>query len=106
MRVAGGVALREAPQPANDAATALREIDHRATFPSAEARGTFLDRAIAAGFALRATSEPVAPWESYGARVWRREAVSEDATDEASLLLFDLALEAGGDYEGWEAALA
>lgn len=85
-----------------DARTAVREIDHWAYFPSPDARARYVEAAVAAGLRLRGTSEPMGPWENFGAQLFHLDVPSEEAMDAVTLMLYDLAENAGGDYDGWE----
>lgn len=102
LQIAASRALCETLEEQGDTRTHVREIDHWAVFPDAEARGDFVERCLEAGFFLRGTSEPTALWEGYGAQVWHRDVPSDEAMEQVTLLLFDLALDSGGDYDGWE----
>ena len=101
-QIAASRALCETLEEQGDARTQVREINHWAYFPDADSRGDFVERCIEAGFFLRATSEPTGPWEGFGAQLWHRDVPSDEAMEQVTLLLYDLALDYGGDYDGWE----
>jgi hypothetical protein len=102
MQIAASQALCETLEQQGDARTQVREIDHWAYFPCADSRSRYVERCVGAGFRLRGTSEPMGPWEMYGAQVWHRDVPSDEAMEQVTLFLYDLAFEAGGDYDGWE----
>jgi hypothetical protein len=102
MHMAASRAMCETLELQGDTRTQVREIDHWAYFPCVHSRSHFIEASVAAGFRLRGTSEPLGPWEMYGARVWHRDVPAEEAMEQITLLLYDLAFEAGGDYDGWE----
>jgi hypothetical protein len=85
-----------------DARTIVREIDHWAYFPTPESRASFVEAGIRAGFRLRGTSEPTGPWQGFGAQLYHRDVPIDEAMEQVTLLLYDLAEESGGDYDGWE----
>ncbi len=102
LQMAASRALCEVLEEQGDARTQVREIDHWAYFPNSEARSNYVEACLRAGFSLRGTSEPTGPWEMFGAQVWHRDVPSDDAMEQVTLFLYDLAFEAGGDYDGWE----
>lgn len=102
LQIAASRALCERLEARGDARTMVREIDHWAYFPSAANRCYFIETSLAAGLRLRGTSEPMGPWESYGAQVFHLDVPSDEAMEQVTLLLYDLADAAGGDYDGWE----
>jgi len=102
LQMAASRALCETLEEQGDARTQVREIDHWAFFPTTEARGSYVEACLAAGFRLRGTSEPTGPWEMFGAQVFHRDVPSDEAMEQVTLCLYDLAFDAGGDYDGWE----
>ena len=102
LQIAASRILCETLEAQGDARTQVREIDHWAYFPDAGTRGDFIEACVHSGFALRGTSEPTGPWELFGAQVWHRDVPSDEAMEQVTLLLYDLALTAGGEYDGWE----
>ena len=102
LQIAASRALCEVLEEQGDARTQVREIDHWAYFPTSEGRSDFVERCVHAGFSLRGTSEPTGPWEMFGAQVWHRDVPSDEAMEQVTLLLYDLAYASGGDYDGWE----
>ena len=102
LQMAASRALCETLEEQGDARTQVREIDHWAFFPTTEARGAYVEACVDAGFRLRGTSEPTGPWEMFGAQVYHRDVPSDEAMEQVTLFLYDLAFEAGGDYDGWE----
>ncbi|MDZ4868031.1 MAG: DUF695 domain-containing protein [Alphaproteobacteria bacterium] len=85
-----------------DALDEAREVDHWAYFPTADARNEFVKR-LPSGYALRGTTNPnhTPAHTDYGARVFHTS-VPGDELDAATIELFDLAKETGGEYDGWE----
>lgn len=102
IQIAASRALCETLEAQGDARTHVREIDHWAYFPCAVSRSHYIETCVRAGFSLRGTSEPTGPWEMFGAQVWHRDVPSDEAMEQVTLFLYDLAFEAGGDYDGWE----
>lgn len=102
LQIAASRALCETLEENGDARTQVREIDHWAYFPTPDARGDFVERCLHVGFSLRGTSEPTGPWQQYGAQVWHLDVPSDEAMEQVTLLLYDIACESGGDYDGWE----
>lgn len=102
LQIAASRALCETLEENGDARTQVREIDHWAYFPTPDARGDYVERCLHAGFSLRGTSEPTGPWQQYGAQVWHRDVPSDEAMEQVTLLLYDIATASGGDYDGWE----
>ena len=102
LQIAASRMLCETLEEQGDTRTQVREIDHWAYFPDAEARSAFVEACVHSGFSLRGTSDPSGPWEGYGAQLWHRDVPTDEAMEQVTLLLYDLALAAGGDYDGWE----
>ena len=100
--MAASRAMCETLEASGDARTIVREIDHWAYFPCPDSRARFVEAALEAGLRLRGTSEPMGLWETYGAQVYHLDVPSDEAIDAVTLLLLDLAANAGGDYDGWE----
>jgi len=84
-----------------DALTLAREIEHWAYFPDAAARTRFLAAVEALGFRIcELWDEPEAT--RCGMRFVRLDVPSFSGIDELTLPLYQAALEAGGEYDGWE----
>jgi hypothetical protein len=83
-----------------DARTQIREIDFFAYLPTPEARAKYIDKCLAAGFKLRATTEPPGP--GYGAIVFHNDAPDEQTLEKIWELLSGFAEECGGEFDGWE----
>lgn len=84
-----------------DDLSVARDIDHWAEFPDPAARDLFIAEARKLGFTVRAltTSEEDG---KFSAQVCRRDIPSRNGIDEVTLPLHRLALEYGGEYDGWE----
>jgi len=86
-----------------DALTVAREIDHWAYFPDAARRDAFVAGALALGHTLREQDDDgEEEGEACMARVFRSDVPAHAAIDDVCLPLYDLALECGGRYDGWE----
>jgi hypothetical protein len=83
-----------------DALSQVREIDFFAYLPTPEARAQYIDKCLAAGFKLRATSEPPGP--GYGAIVFHNDLPDEQTLEKIWELLTGFAEECGGEFDGWE----
>jgi regulator of RNase E activity RraB len=92
-------------QEHGDKLVAEREIEHWAYFPTPSARASYIDGARRLGFLLQSTMEPEAQTGSFGVRLVRRDVPSFELIDEATMPLFKLAKECGGDYDGWESVV-
>ncbi len=88
-----------------DLLTEEREIDHWAYFPNADARVSFIEAVLKLGFRLRSLIEPEEAKGSYGVHIYRTDIPALGAIDEVTLPLFKLAVELGGDYDGWGSPL-
>src|SRR5271170_1850053 len=62
-----------------DELTQVREIDFFAYLPTPEARAKYIDKCLAAGFKLRATTEPPGP--GYGAIVFHNDVPDEQTME-------------------------
>ncbi|WP_202844106.1 DUF695 domain-containing protein [Luteimonas saliphila] len=86
-----------------DALVAAREIDHWAYFPDARGRDAFVAGALALDYRLREQADDADEGgERCMARVFRSDVPAHGAIDGICLPLYDLALECGGRYDGWE----
>lgn len=85
-----------------DSMTMPREIDHWAYFPDFLTRDTFLQRARELGFEARACEAVKGEKIEFGAQVCRIDLPSFAAIDDICLPLYDLAVDCGGRYDGWE----
>ncbi|MET1081009.1 MAG: DUF695 domain-containing protein [Pseudomonas sp.] len=87
-----------------DALTQPREIDHWTYFANADHLRAFIAEAQAMGFSLRAqhADEEDDDEDQHCAQLWRADIPAEGGIDEVTLLLSDLALKHGGEYDGWE----
>jgi len=96
--------LRESGDPLTEA----REIDHWAHFPSPDARDTFVTKATAVGYQLRAASEPdpATDGTAYAAQIYRSDVPGNELFDAITAELAKLAQECGGSYDGWESPVS
>jgi hypothetical protein len=85
-----------------DSLTQEREVDHWAYFPNPGARASFIEGVLRLGFRVRSMSEPEKAGDRYGVRICRTDLPAPDSIDDVTLPLFKLAVELGGDYDGWE----
>lgn len=95
----------EALRDHGDSLARVRDIEHWATFPSADARASFVDACLAAGFKLRGTRDPEKPYEGYSVHLFHRDIPDEDCVEQVTSLLIGLAAANGGEYDGWETEL-
>jgi hypothetical protein len=95
--------LRENGDPLTEA----REIDHYAYFPTPAARDAFAEKVTHIGYKLRAKHEPdpASAGTAYGAQIYREDVPGNEMFDAITAELAQLAKEAGGDYDGWEAPI-
>jgi uncharacterized protein (TIGR01619 family) len=78
-----------------------REIDHWVYFQDSVSRDDFVKAALKQGFQMRCITDPSDEEdESYGAQIFRTD--SPNDIDTPVFILFDLASNLGGDYDGWE----
>jgi regulator of RNase E activity RraB len=82
-----------------------REIDHWAHFPDANKRNAFVAEALQLGFSIRALSAPDENRDQYSAQLWRADVPTYNNIDDVTLPLFNLAIEHGGEYDGWESVV-
>jgi regulator of RNase E activity RraB len=80
----------------------VREIDHWAYFPTAEARAGFLVKCRALGMAVARTMDPDSHSNQFGAVVFHVDAPNTQVMDDLTGRLIALAEQAGGKYDGWE----
>ncbi len=85
-----------------DSLTGVREIDHFAYFVTPQLRARFVDRCLAIGFKLRATTEPSEHSDKYGAMIFHSDMPDEEVLGRITTRLIELAQECGGEYDGWE----
>lgn len=92
----------DALEKRGDPLTASREVDHWAYFPTSFARATFIQNSMKNGFRVRNMLEPDSQGDDFGVTIFRQDVPAPDELDDVILILFDLAQEAGGRYDGWE----
>ncbi len=95
----------EALRDHGDPLARVRDIDHWATFPTAQARARFVEACLAAGLKLRGTGDPQKSFHGYSARLFHRDVPDETCIEQVTSLLIGLAAEHGGEYDGWETEL-
>jgi regulator of RNase E activity RraB len=78
-----------------------RRVDHWAYFPTAEARQSFVEAALQADFDLESIDDD----ERCCARVFRTDTVELEHIHAVVMILFELANQHGGDYDGWETSV-
>lgn len=88
-----------------DRLTEAREIVHWAYFPHALARQAFEAKAKSLGFRVLDHSEPDEECTDFGITLVRVDVPSHQEIYDATLPLFHLARECGGEYDGWETTI-
>jgi hypothetical protein len=86
----------------NDCLEIPREVRHWIYFNSAEARTAFRARCEDLDFALDNAIDTEAENDQWGLILSRKDAVDYWSIADVTLSLFDLAIELGGKYDGWE----
>jgi len=84
-----------------------RLVSHWAYFPSPQDRNRFIARAVGAGFQVTDQSDHSDEETAYpyGVTLNRVDRVDWASINEATLVLFRLAQELNGDYDGWETSV-
>lgn len=85
-----------------DALSEPREIDHWAYFPDEESRTRFLGAIKPLGFKVRELNRSGNDDRPFGIQFFRIDLPSFGTIDGVTLPLHRAAIEAGGDYDGWE----
>jgi hypothetical protein len=90
-----------------DPVTTPREIDHWACFPSGTARDAFVEKVLGLGYTLRGEPYQVEPDSgttamTYMVKFCRTDTPCPGAFDDVTAELAELAIAAGGEYDGWE----
>jgi hypothetical protein len=89
-----------------DALTTVREIDHFSYFPDMGARARYLDKCLAAGFRLRALTEPrTTEGFRFGAIIFHNDIPDKEVLLKVHALLTAMAAAEDGYYDGWETQL-
>ncbi len=88
---------------AGDPLTTLRTVDHHASFRNVQDRAEFVAAALAAGFTRQGEEQCAEPDEElpFEVTLQRNHAVDEMTINEMTFIVFDLAIEHQGQYEGW-----
>ena len=81
-----------------------RRVDHWAYFPSKKQRSAFVKAVAAHGFKNDRTNAPE-PDDTFGARVFRTDRTELESIHAAVMLLWVVAKEHGGQYDGWETSV-
>ena len=89
-------------QDNGDALEMPREIDHWIGFATAEQREQFQERAAELGFYMRELFEPDESNTAFEIQVYRIDVPALDTIDGVTFPLYRLAVECGGQYDGWE----
>jgi hypothetical protein len=92
----------ESLQKNGDALSEPREIDHWAYFPDDNSRARFLSAITPLGFEVRELKQPNEDAGTFGIQFVRVDLPSFENIDSITLPLYRAAIEAGGDYDGWE----
>jgi hypothetical protein len=79
-----------------------REITHWAYFESDEARLRFVERCTNAGFEVRGVNDGAPGSKKFSVRFAHTDIPNEGAVELFGALLTKMALECGGEYDGWE----
>ena len=79
-----------------------REICHWIYFTSADTRSSYQTKAEQLGYSFYDQTDPDEERDNYGLVLAREDAADYASINEATLTLFDLAEELGGEYDGWE----
>ena len=95
----------EALKDNGDPLTSKREIDHWAYFATDAARAKFIAQASRLGYMVRSVFETKGDARQFAAQVFRKDSADWDSANEVTLELFDLAVEHGGVYDGWESPI-
>lgn len=85
-----------------DAMTTPREIDHWAYFPTSQSRDVFIQHSHELGFQARVREDENMENDEFCAQISRMDTPSFAGIDDVCLPLYDLAVQCGGRYDGWE----
>ena len=94
--------LLERMRYAGDDLSVVREVNHWLYFPSKQARRSFQEASVQAGFKVTSDAKGNEPFPS-GIVVMREQAIEEKLINATVIELFRLAKQFGGEYDGWEA---
>jgi len=97
----------EALEKHGDSLKKARLVSHWAYFRSPQDRKKFIAKAVSAGFKVtdQSESENSEAELAYGVTLERMDRVDWDSINEATLVLFRLAQEFNGNYDGWETSV-
>ena len=85
-----------------DTLTTPREIAHWVHFPDANSRSSFIAQTETLGFSVRNVFDRDGPDFGFGVQIFRIDLPSFDNIDSVVLPLYQAAMSAGGEYDGWE----
>lgn len=91
-------------QELGDPLTEKRRVDHWVYFGEPQDRTAFAHAARAQGFACEVTERGCGT-QPFSLQAHRVDSVELDAIHEVVMVLHDLAVRHGGDYDGWETAV-
>ena len=89
-------------EESNDRLEVSRAVFHWAYFPDSSNRDKFVEKCKDNGFDLDHNIEPNADNKKWGVSLIRQHTVDYWSIADVTLLLYDLASEFGGVYDGWE----
>ena len=88
-----------------DDSSVIRGVDHWVYFADSLARDAFGRRASEHGYAVRSTRDDATEPRRHGIQVSRDQPADEESITTAVRVLYRLALELNGDYDGWETSV-
>jgi regulator of RNase E activity RraB len=83
----------------------VREVSHWIYFESSKDRQRFIKIITEMGYRVLGKSDSSKPPRSLGVTVASDIAADQKTIDRVVLELFDLAIECGGEYDGWETSI-
>jgi hypothetical protein len=95
----------EALEDANDQLRVSRTVLHWAYFSNLQTRDEFVARSSEHGFCLHDFIDPDAEDGKFGVVLSCNHAVDYRSINDATLTLYDITIELGGSYDGWESPL-
>jgi hypothetical protein len=97
----------ESLEKEGDALQIARIVNHLAYFPSLASRDEFIFRIAQRGFCVTSTHESPQPDPSrpFGVTIERSDKVDWRSINDVTIPLCHLALELGGNYDGWETSV-
>ncbi len=95
----------QALEDRGDSLTVAREIHHWANFETQSAADSYVAATKGESFSVVGVSAPKSSDGRYSVQVVRSDTPSHECIHEVTLLLFHMAREHGGDYDGWETSV-